>query len=37
MFIDTNVLVMARILEAPNHEIARESLEKAFMAMNRCA
>ena len=30
MFIDTNVLVMARILEAPDHEIARGSLEKAF-------
>ena len=30
MFIDTNILVMARILEAPDHEIARESLEKAF-------
>lgn len=30
MFIDTNVLVMARILEAPDHETARKSLEKAF-------
>ena len=30
MFIDTNVLVKARILEAPDHEIARASLERAF-------
>ena len=30
MFVDTNVLVKARILEAPDHEIARASLESAF-------
>ncbi len=30
MFVDTNVLVNARILEAPDHEIARASLERAF-------
>ena len=30
MFIDTNVLVNARILEAPDHERARASLERAF-------
>ena len=30
MFIDTNVLVMSRILEAPDHDIARERLERAF-------
>ena len=30
MFIDTNVLVNARILEAPDHDIARERLERAF-------
>ena len=30
MFVDTNVLVKARILEAPDHEIARASLERAF-------
>ena len=30
MFVDTNVLVKARILEAPNHGIARASLESAF-------
>ena len=29
MFVDTNVLVKARILEAPGHEIARVSLESA--------
>ena len=29
MFIDTNVLVMSRILEAPDHDIARERLERA--------
>ena len=29
MFVDTNVLVKARILEAPGHEIARDSLESA--------
>ncbi len=30
MFVDTNVLVKARILEAPEHEVARASLERAF-------
>ena len=30
MFVDTNVLVKARILEALDHEIARDSLESAF-------
>lgn len=30
MFIDTNVLVNARILEAPDHERARARLEQAF-------
>ena len=30
MFVDTNVLVKARILEAPDHETARDSLERAF-------
>ena len=30
MFIDTNVLVNSRILEAPEHEIARASLQRAF-------
>ena len=30
MFVDTNVLVKARILEAPDHESARASLERAF-------
>lgn len=32
MFIDTNVLVYARILEAPNHSVARASLERAFQS-----
>ena len=30
MFIDTNVLVNSRILEAPEHDIARASLQRAF-------
>lgn len=30
MFVDTNVLAKSRILEAPDHEIARASLESAF-------
>ena len=30
MFIDTNVLVSARILEAPDHDLARAQLERAF-------
>ena len=30
MFVDTNVLVNARILEAPDHETARDSLERAL-------
>ena len=33
MFIDTNVLVNARILEAPDHQIARGSLERAFQEL----
>ena len=30
MFIDTNILVKSRILEAPDHDIARVRLERAF-------
>ena len=30
MFVGTNVLVKARFLEAPDHEIARASLQLAF-------
>ena len=30
MFIDTNVLVKARFLEAPDHDIARERLSQAL-------
>ena len=30
MFVDTNILVNARIIEAPDHDIARERLERAF-------
>ena len=30
MFVDTNVLVNARIREAPHHEIAREGLERGL-------
>ena len=30
MFVDTNVLMKARILEAPDHELARTSLERAL-------
>ena len=30
MFIDTNVLVNSRILEAPHHEMARARLERAL-------
>ena len=30
MFIDTNILVNARILEAPQHDVARATLERAF-------
>ena len=30
MFVDTNVLVRARILEAPDHEVARDSLGRAL-------
>ena len=30
MFIDTNVLIKARILEAPDHDIARERLSHAL-------
>ena len=32
MFVDTNVLVKARILEAPDHDVARSSLQRAFQA-----
>ena len=32
MFIDTNVLVKARIHGAPDHDAARASLERAFRA-----
>ena len=32
MFLDTNILVNARIHEAPHHEIAREGLERALRA-----
>ena len=32
MFIDTNVLVRARILEAPDHQFARAALARAFQA-----
>ena len=30
MFIDTNVLIHSRILEAPDHNIARATLQRAF-------
>ena len=30
MFIDTNVLVKSRILEATDHDVARASLERPF-------
>ena len=30
MFVDTNVLIKARIQEAPDHELARLNLEKAM-------
>ncbi len=30
MFVDTNVLIKARFLEAPDHEAARAGLENAF-------
>ncbi len=30
MFIDTNVLVSSRIFDAPDHDIARARLERAF-------
>ncbi len=30
MFVDTNVLVKARILEAPDHDLARAKLERAL-------
>lgn len=32
MFVDTNVLINARFLEAPNHEAARAGLENALAA-----
>ena len=32
MFVDTNILVNARILEAPHHETARVGLESALRA-----
>ena len=31
MFIDTNVLVFSRIVEAPDHEIAQDRLRRAFL------
>ena len=31
MFVDTNVFVYARILEAPNHAVARARLERAIV------
>ena len=31
MFIDTNILTSASVLEAPNHVIARESLNRALL------
>lgn len=33
MFIDTNVLIYARIYEAPDHDLARAQLERAFQAL----
>ena len=30
MFVDTNVLVFARVVESPDHEIAVDRLERAF-------
>ena len=30
MFVDTNVLVYSRILEAPHHDVARETLDRAL-------
>ena len=30
MFIDTNVLVKSRVTGAPDHDVARASLERAF-------
>ena len=30
MFVDTNVLVKARMLEAPDHDMARDGLKRAF-------
>ena len=33
MFIDTNILVSARILEAPDHDRARAHLERAFQEL----
>ena len=30
MFIDTDILVKSRILEAPDHDVARARLERAF-------
>lgn len=35
MFIDTNVLVYARVLEAPNHDVARELLAQAMTGDER--
>ena len=37
MFIDTNVLVNSRILEAPQHSIARLHLERAFSSVEPLA
>ena len=33
MFVDTNILVNARILEAPHHESARAGLESALRGL----
>ena len=33
MFVDTNILVNARIREAPHHEIAREGLERGLRGL----
>ena len=32
MFVDTNALVYARIAEAPQHQVARSMLERAFQS-----
>ena len=35
MFVDTNVLVKARILEAPDHEMARDILKRYCSDLRR--